>query len=112
MPTPGIGLAGMARASLSGNIVFTHDQPHKVRRLHLMLHDAIICRHFTPGDGGDPLVMEFPGRTAAQSPWSRDLAQFRQIATRRGFLCRGGANASPRHKLTSIVDHLTESNVD
>jgi hypothetical protein len=78
----------------------------------LMLHDAIICRHFTLGDGGDPLVMEFPGRTAVQSPWSRDLAQLHQIATRRGFLYRGGANASPRHKLTSIVDYLTESNVD
>lgn len=33
MPAPGIGLAGIARASLSGNIVFTHDQPHKVRGL-------------------------------------------------------------------------------
>jgi hypothetical protein len=30
----------------------------------------------------------------------------------RGFLCRGGANASPPHELTSIMDHLTESSVD
>jgi hypothetical protein len=25
-----------------------------------MLHDAIICRHFTLGDGGDRLGIEFP----------------------------------------------------
>jgi hypothetical protein len=56
--------------------------------------------------------MEFLGADAVQSPWSRDLAQFRQIATRRGFVCRGGVNAATRHTLTSIVEHLTESSVD
>jgi hypothetical protein len=74
MPAPGIGLAGIARASLSGNIVFTHDQPHKVRGLQiliskscrrpafrLILQDATICRHFTLGDGGDPHSVEFSG---------------------------------------------------
>jgi hypothetical protein len=53
-----------------------------------------------------------PGADSGPITWSRDSAQIRQIATRRGFVCRGGANASTRHKLTSIVDHLTESNVD
>src|ERR1700738_1547131 len=74
MPAPGIGLAGMARASLCRNIVFTHDRPHNVCRLQiliseschrpafrLILHDAIICRHFTPDDGADPVYIEFPG---------------------------------------------------
>ena len=56
-----------------------------------MFPDAIICRHFTLGDGGDPLGVEFPGRTVIQSPWSRDMAQIRQIATRRGFPFRGSA---------------------
>jgi hypothetical protein len=41
-----------------------------------------------------------------------DAAQFRQIATRHGFVCDGGANAPTRHKLTSILDHLTENGVD
>lgn len=54
----------------------------------------------------------FLGRTVVQSPWSQDSAQLRQIATRRGFLCRGGANASTRQKLTFIMGHLTEGGVD
>jgi hypothetical protein len=56
--------------------------------------------------------MEFTGADSGPITWSLDSAQIRQIATRRGFVRRGGANASTRHKLTSIVDHLTESSVD
>jgi hypothetical protein len=77
-----------------------------------MLHDAILCGHFTLGDGGDPLGIKFPGADAVRSPWSRDLANSDRLRLGAAFLCRGGANVSPRHKLTSIVDHLTESSVD
>jgi hypothetical protein len=56
--------------------------------------------------------MEFSGADSGPITLLARLAQFRQIATLRGFVCRGGANASTRHKLTSIVDHLTASSVD
>jgi hypothetical protein len=39
MPAPGIGLARMARASLCPNIVFTHDQPHKVCGLQILIRN-------------------------------------------------------------------------
>lgn len=50
--------------------------------------------------------MEFSGADSGPITLVARLAQFRQIATLRGFVCRRGANASTRHKLTSIVDHL------